>query len=329
MWKSCAVLSVASAAFVALACGGSSPDAARTIEPARPAGAIPSADRSALRGRVAYSTSAGDIWVMNADGSHRIRVTRSGSGLDFDPSWSPRARALVFRTSRGDYRPDPRGSGAEGLFVVDVRSGRERQIQPRTGGLFPAWSPDGRLIAFSGLTRLPGDTIHLITPRGERIRRLGGAFAGAQEHTTWSPDGSRLAFSQHDGDGNWALWVMNRDGSARRQLTHPEPVEPRGTGGDHPGAWSPDGRRIVYSGGQGAGRELFVIGSDGGGAYRLTDWPGADGAAAWLPSGEIVFAHFDGDEPMPEWYLVDPDGTNLRSLPWFSGAGDPIVWIIP
>jgi len=328
MWKP--FLPLASLALLAspLACGGSADERAATIRPVSPHGRVAPADRSALGGRVAYSTRAGDIWVMNADGSGRRRVTRSGSGHDFDPSWSPTGRAIVFRTSRGRYRPDPSGSGAEGIFVVDVKSRRERQIQPRTGGLFPAWGPDGELIAFSGLTRRPGDTIHVMTPKGRHVRDLGGGFAGGQEHATWSPDGRRIAFSQHDGDGNWALWVMNRDGGGKRQLTHPRPVVPSGTGGDHAGAWSPDGRRIVYSGGQGAGRDLYVIGAAGSGRYRLTDWPGADGAVAWLPSGAIVFAHFDGDEPLPEWYVVNPDGTNLRSLPWLSGAGDPIDWSV-
>src|SRR5215210_3094602 len=75
--------------------------------------------------------------------------------------------------------------------------------------------------------------------------------------------------------------------------------------------------------------ELWVINADGSGAYRLTDWPGGDSAGTWLSSGEIVFAHFTGDEPLPKWYIVRPDGTRLRSLPWFSGAGDPLDWVQP
>jgi hypothetical protein len=42
-----------------------------------------------------------------------------------------------------------------------------------------------------------------------------------------------------------------------------------------------------------------------------------------------VFAHFTGDEPLPRWYMVNPDGTDLRSLPWFYGAGEPLDWIQP
>jgi TolB protein len=267
---------------------------------------------------------------MDADGSHRQRVTRSGRGEDFDPSWAPDARALVFRTSRGRYLPDATGIGLEGIFVIDLETKRERALQPRAGGLFPVWSPDGGLIAFSGLgSRHPGDTIHVMTPSGKRIRDLGGARGGAQESTVWSPDGRRIAYSHHDGDGNWALWVMNRDGTHKRRLTSPAPVEPAGSGGDYAGAWSPDGSRIVYSSGQFAGRELYVIRSDGTGAYRLTDWEGADGAVAWLGSGEIVFAHFAVDATDPEWYIVDGEGANLRSLPWFAGAGDPLDWVQP
>src|SRR5919201_1070847 len=134
-------------------------------------GAVPPAPRSSLHGRIAYSTHGGDIWVMNANGSGRRRITRSGSGLDFDPDFSPDGRRIVFRTSRGRYAPDPRGIGLEGIFVVNVRTRRERQIQPRTGGLFPAWSPDGSRIAFSGLSTGGGplETIQLMRPDGSDV----------------------------------------------------------------------------------------------------------------------------------------------------------------
>jgi Tol biopolymer transport system component len=304
---------------------------ARSVEPAHPHGPIPVAERTSLRGRVVYSTRAGDLWVMNADGSGRRRLTRSGGGFDFDPSWAPDGRAVVFRTSRGHYVRDRNGTGVEGIFVVDVRTGREREIQPRTGGLFPAWSPDGKLIAFSGLQ--PGghgDSIHLMSPSGRNVRDLSPtSLAGGQECATWSPNARRIAYCAHRGDGNWAVWVMNRDGSGKTQISFPTPADPPGCCGDAPGAWSPDGKQIVYSSRRFQDYELVVANSDGSNAYRLTNWRGGDGAAAWLPSGEIVFSHFTGDEPLPHWYLIKPDGTGLRALPWFDGAGDPLDWIVP
>src|SRR5204863_5528938 len=171
------------------------------------------AARLSLHGNIAYSTRSGDIWVMNANGSGRHRMTRSGRGIDFDPDFSPDGRRIVFRTSRGRYASDPHGIGLEGIFVVNVRTRRERQIQPPTGGLFPAWSPDG--------------------------------------------------------DANWAVWVMDADGTNRRQLTHPKLIPPAGANGDYPGAWSPDGAQIVYSSVVDGDRDLFLMDADGSNQRRL------------------------------------------------------------
>src|SRR5436305_13661760 len=103
----------AAAVFQLAACGH---DATRRARQAP----IPPAPPSIVHGRIAYSTPGGDIWVMNANGSGRRQITRSGRGIDFDPDLSPDGRRIVFRTSRGHYAPDTHGVGLEGIFVVKV-----------------------------------------------------------------------------------------------------------------------------------------------------------------------------------------------------------------
>ncbi len=291
----------------------------------KPRGYPPVAKRN-LHGRIAYSTPAGDIWVMNANGTCRHRVTRSGSGQDFDPSWAPDGSRLVYRTTRGHYLPDRYGNGLEGLFVINVDGSGEHEIQPPTGGMAARWSPRGDKIAFSGLR--PGrryDTLFLMNPDGSGVHDLGTAYGS--EGAVWSPDASHIAYGAHNGDGNWAIWTMRADGSEQRQLTHPRLVQPGGTGGDYVGAWSPEGTRIAYSSGQFRGREVWVMNADGSHRHRVTHWPGADGPLAWLPNRRIVFSHFRGDEALPRFYWMKPDGSGIRLLPLLNGAGDPVDWL--
>jgi Tol biopolymer transport system component len=304
--------------------------AAAVVVPASPAvepgaqSSIPPAARSSVRGLIAYTSRAGDVWVMRANGSHRRRVTRARGKVDFDLDFSPDGRQLVFRSERGRQPPDPYGIGYDALFVVNTDGTRLRQVNPPSGGLFPAWSPHGDEIAFSGAaTGNPRvDNITLMTPSGGNVRDLGVSGEGA----IWSPDGSRIAYGSHRGDGNWAVWTVGADGSNPRQLTFPRLTPPAGQNGDSPGAWSPDGRKIVYSSVIRGDRDLYVMNADGSAKRRITKWRGGDSPNAWLLDGRIVFAHFTGTAPFPRWYLVRGDGTGLRSLPWLYGAADPIDW---
>ena len=288
--------------------------------------APPPVHKSKLFGRIAYSSRAGDIWVMNANGTCRHQVTHSGRGNDFDPSWSPDGQHLVFRTSRGHYLPDEFGNGLEGLFTINVDGTNEREIEPPTGGMFADWSPRGDKIAFSGLRAGQNyDTLFLMNPDGSGTHDLG--TARTSEGAVWSPDASKIEYGAHNGDGNWAVWTMNADGSDQRQLTHPRLVQPAGSRGDNPGPWSPDATRIAYSHWQPGGREVWIMDADGTDKRRVTHWHGGDSPIAWLPNGRIVFEHFRGNEPRPHWYWMKPNGTAIRSLPLLNGIGDPIEWL--
>lgn len=321
-------------ALVLAACtNGAQTSAVTSSVPSLPA---PSASPSALvppaapiPGKIAFSTQRGDIWVMNADGTHRRRLTHPGSAFHFDPSWSPDARQIVFRISSDtDPVPDPDSIGLDSIGVVDVASRRVTRIQPPQGGLFPDWSPLGNLIllstvkgglhAFDGL-RHPVDTVHTIKPDGSNLTTLSSRIGECGE---WSPDATRILYCSHRGDGDFETWVMNADGSDARQLTSSQ--------GTNDGAlWSPDGRRIAFTSERDGQHDLWVMNADGSGEHPVLHWPDTgESPGAWLPQG-IVFASFVPDAPLPSWFIVQPDGTHLRSLPQLEGAADPMDWIQP
>src|SRR5689334_24216520 len=83
---------------------------------ARPqsAAAYPPAAASSLRGKIAFNGFRGGIWVMNADGSGRRKITNPPlapqGATDYDPSWLPDGKRIVFRTDRGHYVRDESGS---------------------------------------------------------------------------------------------------------------------------------------------------------------------------------------------------------------------------
>ena len=273
-----------------------------------------------LTGRIAYNGVDGDLWVMHADGSHRRQLTQSGAGSDFDPSWSPDGRRIVFRTSRGRHLPDPAGLGLDGIFVVNADGSGQTPIHPRTGGLFPDWSPDGSRIAFSGVLH-PGDRqdhLFVMRPDGSHLEVLNGSRAA--ECAEWSPDASKLMFCSHWGAG-WDVGVMDADGTNPRRLTD-------APGNDYPGAWSPDGRRIAFSSDRQGQGEVWVMDADGTHQRRLTRHPGTyDAPNSWLPDGRIVVASSRQNDPLPAWFTIQPDGSHPRALPQLRGPQAPIDWL--
>ena len=142
---------------------------------------------------------------------------------------------------------------------------------------------------------------------GGQTRLTRDAFA---EDPTWSPDGTRIAFTRVD----TAIWVMNADGSEQTVLY-------RGSADDL--AWSPDGTKIAFASQRfaaGEGKEIYVINATGGGETRLTQNPAPDFDPAWSPDGrKIAFtSERDGNS---EIYVMNADGSGPTRLTQ-NGVGD-------
>jgi TolB protein len=260
---------------------------------------------------------------MNADGSDQHRVSKPGSdGNDFDPRWSPGGEYITFRSSRGHYGPDTYTTGTEGIWILDVESGRERQLFPRDdqtiGGLFAAPGPNG-VVALSTVDEIAGEpeeVITLVDRTGKRLKTFD--VDGGGECSLWSPDGSRIAYCHHGGgffgsDGRFAVWLMNSDGSDRRKLSE-------SPGSADPDAWAPDGQRLVYDSGVEGSRHVFVTNVDGSEQRQLTSLPGTQAAVAWLPNGRIIFNWWPPDSSQPRWLAMNDDGSDIAEITAFEQA---------
>jgi len=136
-------------------------------------------------------------------------------------------------------------------------------------------------------------------------------------------DGSRVAYSDLDEDGNAQVFVMDADGSNARQLTHGE-----GGVGDYGGFdWSPDGSMIAYERDTSDGPQIFTVRVSDGVSTRVTNEPqGAVDPGGWAPDGgSIVFATLDASIPhysalsldltTGQTRLIVPDGSTPELSP--------------
>jgi len=149
----------------------------------------------------------------------------------------------------------------------------------------PAWSPDGRRIAYeynpspTGLHSNDSD-IYVMNANGSFTQRLTRVL-GFDGDPTWSPDGKEIAF-ESTRSGNSDVWVMKADG------TNPTDLTPRSPEFDGDPAWSPGGNRIAFTSARDGNREIYLMNPDGSGLLNITNSPADDFDPTWSPNGQLV-----------------------------------------
>lgn len=194
-------------------------------------------------------------------------------------------------------------SGAFKIFVMARRGVRQLTHGPGND-MKPAWSPDGRRVAFFS-DRDGNEEIYVVDADGRNLRRL-TTNPGEDREPAWSPDGQRIVFTS-DRSGTLNLWTMKTDGSDQRRLSAYR------LGKAAIPAWSPDGRWIAFTSNAGLGWRVSVMDSEGR-EERVIASERGDCRPAWSPDGRaIAFVSVRSDGKGDVW-LVDPDGRNPRRV---------------
>jgi Tol biopolymer transport system component len=235
----------------------------------------PSGKRIAYR-RANDQTGTSDVVTANIDGSNSIRLTHSGRH-DTQPAWAPNGAAIAYVSSPANT------SGDYELNVVPAAGGAVRTLIDQTTMINgPAWSPDGKTIAF-GSRHESKDWIGTVPAAGGDITWLVAGYNGGWP--AYSPDGQTIAFALDAGSGNASIYTMDVAGTRARRLS------PLSDSNDQYPAWSPDGRFVAFSGSGAGTPQIEVMRADGTNLVDATRNPALDSERpSFAHDGRIVFA---------------------------------------
>ena len=255
---------------------------------------------SQMKGQIVFSSNRSGSWAIwrvqaNGKGLHQLTRPKDGAA-DVDPDVSPDGKSIVFTSTRGGktgvWKMQADGSkldricdGDQGewshdgknivfrrderIYRRDLGTGKEKLLSPKDwphcSG--PAWSPDGKTIAFAARWE-KGNGIFLVPADGGVTVKVYDKEGACEPH--WSPDGKWLAY-----ETGTHVRKVRPDGTKNRYVTVHAGVQryPR---------WSPDGKHLVFCQGvtEKGPWELYIVSALGGFPVKLTE-DGSDVNPDW------------------------------------------------
>ncbi|NPV08000.1 MAG: serine/threonine-protein kinase [Anaerolineae bacterium] len=275
---------------------------ATATEPPLPAG---------FSGRIAYPlydphTGRTDVWVAQADGSHRYQL-------------APCMRQPDFRGD-GVLAMNGEGCGTDSLWLMSADGSERREISRHPEDSHPTWSPDGSSVVYSssqqgdGQWRLYAHSVLGEIPEGPPFLPLGSSGILGRS-PVWLSNGE-IAYNGCDygfgSGGNCGLWVVSSQGGLPRRLT--------GDASDR--AADEHGGNLVFMSTMNGAWDVYRIRLDGSDLTRLTQGSGNSGLPTWSPDGKAVAFLSDRDGQWAVW-AMRPDGSQQHKLFDLNGTPGP------
>ncbi len=249
--------------------------------------------------RIAFISNRGgadDVYVIAADGTGEVQLTHTAEQKS-PPAWTADGQVLfsvkVDETSH--------------IYAIDPDGKNQREIGSVTGRS-PALSPDGKRITYS-VDPYPVARLMMAGLDGAHALQLTDGSSPVWLGR-WSPDGKQIAFTWREKSGASDVWIMNADGSARRQISHIPPAE----GHVEWPAWSADGSQFAVQVGRYSKQEniahIWIVDAATGTARKLAahDQPYLDETPSWFPDGKRIAFQSNRTGRVEIW-LMNADGS--------------------
>ena len=197
-----------------------------------------------------YAARSGDDWDIywqRVGGRNPRNLTGDSPSDDTHPAFAPVGESIVFRSER------EKG----GLFIMGATGESVRRLTD--DGFYPAWSPDGREVAFSteGFTdpnvrRLGPSMVWIVNVSTGVKRQLTDAKTGDAAQPAWSPSGARIAYWGIHKGGQRDIWTIPTRGGDPVQVTDDAAF-------DWNPVWAPDGNFLYFASDRGGSMNLWRV----------------------------------------------------------------------
>lgn len=235
---------------------------------------------------------------------------------EIPPSVTPAVTVPVFPIQNlGRLAIESNLEGRVQIYSYDTRTLQFTLLHAQAGpGIQPAWSPDGRRLAFA--TDREGQyEVYVLNLDNGVVFNLTNHPANDFE-PAWSPDGQKIVFTSNR-DGNLEIYVADLGTQQAVNLTR-HPAD------DSQPDWFLD-QRIAFTSDRDGNAEIYMMNPDGTGQYNFSNHPANDSQPAGARDGSALLFVSDRDRNL-EIYAMGLDGSNQVNLTNNPGSDEHPAW---
>ncbi len=188
--------------------------------------------------------------------------------------------------------------GNDEIYMMDYDGQNQTRLTfNKITDYMPAWSADGRKIAYTSYSKEKASLYILDIYEGNRIEVIS---EGTNYAPAFSPDGEKLAFCSTKDEGNPEIYLATSDGKDIKRLTFNEAI-------DTAPSWSPTSREIAFTSDRGGSPQIYIMDAEGSNVRRVSFGGNYNDAPSWSPTGDRI-AYVSRVESIVDIYVL-----NLRT----------------